>query len=54
MHICDIITYAKLIKHHIALWGMFSNIATPQIALTEQNKSKRENLKEIKNANGHF
>ena len=36
------ITYAKLIKHHIFLLGMFSNIAKHQIALTEQNKNKKE------------
>ena len=41
-HICDMITYANLIKHNIILFGMFSNIAKHQIALTEQNKNKKE------------
>ena len=30
------VTYANLIKHNIILFGMFSNIAKHQIALTEQ------------------
>ena len=36
------ITYANFIKTNIVLFGMFSNITKHQIALTEQNKNKKE------------
>ena len=39
------ITYANLIKHHIFLLGMFSNIAKLKISLTEQNKNKKRKNK---------
>ena len=42
MHMCDMFTYANSIKTNIVLFEMFSNIAKHQMALTEQNKNKKE------------
>ena len=48
------ITYANLIKHNIVLLEMFSNLAKHKIALTEQNKNKKEKIKEIQKCKCHF